>query len=325
MQSTFSVPNGSVPGWTSALQLQQVVQPTQAIHATQIRPACQPNQTQVMVVHPTNHGQHQLHMSQVGWTDPRLNTARMMKACQTWKSEKKVQNDADRCRWQQEKAILQQQYQLLHSEYQAALVHIQNLALQHGELDKKLKMDQCKYQELNKTYVISMQREQNKYNALNNMYNETCIQLRNEKGKCNALNIKLEESARKLSNEQLKYKVLNRIHAETKKILHSARQKGDDVAKFIESKNKSSGDQDQYKTLSLNSSSEQPVMSSLKDEPYMEHVPVRVDGSQSSSHDPMKAEGEYAFCERSKHLVVPPGFERSSSTSASGPGAGNVE
>jgi len=325
MQSTFSVPNGSVPGWTSALQLQQVMQPTQTIHAAQIRPACQPNQTQVMVVHPTNHGQHQLHMSQVGWTDPRLNTARMMKACQTWKSEKKVQNDADRCRWQQEKAILQQQYQLLHSEYQAALVQFQNLAIQHNELDKKLKMDQCRFQELNNTYVISMQREQNKYNALKNMHNETCIQLQKEKGKCNALNIKLEESARNLRNEKQKYDLLNRIHAETKKILLSAPPKGDDGVKFIESKNKSSGDQDQYKTLSLNSSSEQPVMSSLKDEPYVEDVPVRVDGSQSSSYDPKKAEGENAFCERSKHLVVPPGFERSSRSSVLGPGAGNVE
>jgi len=323
MQSTFPVPNGSPGGW-SPVQLQQVMQPTQTIHAAQIHPACQPSQAQVMVMHPSNHGQHQLHMSQVGWTNPGLNTARMMKACQTWKSDKKVQNDADRFRWQQEKAILQQQYQMLHSEYQAALVHIQNLAIQHNELDKKLKMDQCKYQELNKTYVISIQREQNKYNALNSAHNETCIQLRNEKGKCNALNIKLEESTRNLRNEQQKYEVLSRIHAETKKILHSVRQKGDDVVKFIESKNKSSGDQDQYKTLSSNSSSEQPVKSSLK-EPYVEHVPVRVDGSQSSSHDPMNAEGENAFCERSKHLVVPPGFERSSSTSVSGPGAGNLE
>jgi len=262
-------------------------------------------------------------MSQVGWTNPRLNTARMMKACHTWTSDKKVQNDADRCRWQQEKAILQQQYQLLHSEYQAALVHIQNLALQHNELDKKLKMDQCKYQELNKTYMINMQREQNKYNALNSMHNETCIQLRNEKGKYNALNIKLEDSIRNLRNEQQKYEVLSRIHAETKKILHRVRQQGNDVVKFIESKNKSNGEEDQYKTRGPNPSSEQPVKSSLK-ESYMEHVPARVDGSQSSSHNPMKAEGENAF-ERSKHLIVPPGFERSSSTSVSVPGAGNVE
>jgi len=312
MQSTFSVPNGSVPGWTPALQLQPVMQPTQTIHATQIHPACQPGQAQVMVVHPSHHGQHQLHMSQVGWINP------------SWKSDKKVQNDADRCRWQQEKAILQQQYQLLHTEYQAALVHIQNLASQHNELDKKLKMDQCKYQELNKTYMINMQREQNKYNALNNMHKETCIQLRKEKGKCDALNIKLEESIRNLRNEQDKYEVLSRIHAETKKILHRARQKEDDVVKFIESKNKSNGEEEQYKTRVPNSSSEQPVKSSLK-EPYMEHVPARVDGSQSSSHKPMEAEGENAFCERSKHLIVPPGFERSSSTSVSGPGAGNVE
>merc|ERR550534_2936260 len=229
MQSTFSVPNGSVPGWIPALQLQPVMQPTPTFHSAQIQPTVQPNQTHVMVVHPSNQIQQQLYISQTGLTNPRSNTDRMKMACQAWKSDNKVQNDANRCRWQQEKVILQQQYQLLHAEYQTALVHIQTLTLQHQELDKKLKINHCKYQDLNNTYMITMQREQNKHN-------ETCIQLRDEKGKCNALTIKLEESTKKLRNEQQKYGVLSRIHAETKKILQSARQKGNGVVKCIESK-----------------------------------------------------------------------------------------
>jgi len=312
MQSTFSVPNGSVPRWTPALELQPVMQPTPTFHFAQTQPARQPNQTHVMVVHPSNQIQQQLYMSQAGL--PRLNTDRMKMGCQALRSDNKVQNDANRCRWQQEKVILQQQYQLLHAEYQTALVHIQTLTLQHKELDKKLKINQCKYQELNNTYVITMQREQNKYNALSNMYNETCIQLRDEKGRCNALTIKLEESTEKLRNEQQKYGVLSRMHTETKKFLHSARQKQNGVAECIESKNKSDGDKDKYETVSLNLSSERQVKPSLK-ETYFERAPVSGDETQSSTYNNVKAAGANKLCEGIKHLVVPPGFEMSTRVS----------
>jgi len=314
MQSTFSVLNGTVPGWTPALQLQPVMQPTPTFHSAQIQPTGQPNQTHVMVVHPSNQIQQQLYISQAGLTNPSLNTDRMKMACQAWKPDNKVQNDANRCRWQQEKVILQQQYQLLHAEYQTVLVHIQTLTLQHKELDKKLKINQCKYQELNNTYVSTMQREQNKYNALTNMYNETCIQLRDEKGRCNALKIKLEESTKKLRNEQQKYGVLSRMHAETKKFLHSARQKRNGEVKCIESKNKSNGDKDKYETVRLNLSGERPVRPSLK-ETYFEHVPVSGDESLSSTYNTVKAAGPNKLCEGIKHLVVPPGFERSTRVS----------
>merc|ERR1719193_678471 len=196
-------------------------------------------------------------MSQAGL--PRLNTDLMKMGCQALRSDNKVQNDANRCLWQQEKVILQQQYQLLHAEYQTALVHIQTLTLQHKELDKQLKINQCKYQELNNTYVITMQREQNMYNALSNMHKETCIQLRDEKGRCNALTIKLEESTEKLRNEQQKYGVLSSMHAETKKFFHSAQQKRNGVVECIESKNKSNGEKDKYETMGLNLLGERPV------------------------------------------------------------------
>merc|ERR1719193_1751043 len=199
-----------------------------------------------MVVHPTNQVQYQVHMNQAGWSNQQLNTAQMTMACQTWKSDKKLPTDGDWCRWQQETVRLQQQYQLLHSEYQAALVQIQTLTLQHSELDKKLNMDQWKYQELNNKYQIAMQAQQNKYNVLSSMHTETSNQLRSEKGKCSALTIELEESTMNLKNEQRKYKVLSAIHAETKKTLHSIRQKRVEVGNAIESKSKSVSIQGQF-------------------------------------------------------------------------------
>jgi len=320
MQSTFSIPDGSVSGWTPAMQLQPVVQPAHTLHATQIQRTAQPNPTQVMVVHPSNQVQYQLHMSQAGWTNPQFNTAQMTMARQTWKSDKKEQNDGGWCLWQQERVRLQQQYQLLHSEYNAALVQIQNLTVQQEELGKKLKMEQWKYQELNNKYFIDMQTEQNKYDVLNNMHNETCIQLRDEKGKCNALSIKLEESSKNLKNEQQKYILLSRIHAETKKILHSLRQKRDEVVNDIDSKNKSIIDKDQYEAVSPILSRAQSVKSN---EPCSEHVPAGLHRSHSSTRDLMQAAGANAFSERINHLVVPPGFERR--IRVSGQGVGKVE
>jgi len=302
MQNTFSMPNGSVPGWTPAMQLQPVVQSAQTVHATQIQPALQHTQTQVMVVHPSNQIQYQLHMNQAGWTNPQPNTAQMAMACETWAPEKKVNTNVDWCRQNQEKVRLQQQYQLLHTEYEAALIQIQTLSLQHKELEKKLKMDQWKYQELNNKYVLDMQTEQKKYNALSNMHTETCIQLRNEKGNCNALSIKLEESKKSLMNEQQKYGVLSRIHAETKKILHSVRQKSDEVVTIV-NKNSKIGGHDQYDAKNPALLRERPVKST-PGKPYLEYIPA----SHSITHDPIKVAAVKSYSERCNQLVSPPGF-----------------
>jgi len=301
------------------MHLQPVVQSPQAVHTTQIQPGVQPSATQVMVVHPSNQVHYQLHMSQ-GWTNPRLNTAQMAMERQTWKSEKKVNGNGDWSGWNQEKLRLQQQYQLLHSEYQAALVQIQTLTLKHKELDRKLKIDQWKYQELNNKYMIGIQIEQNKNKALSKVYNETCIQLRNEKGKCNALNIKLEESSKNLRNEQQKYKVLSRIHAETKKILHNIRQKRDEVAYVVDSKGKSV-DMKQFDagTVMLK---EQPGESALNG-PVLDRVNVTLQASRTTTHDSMQAKEAIAHSERSNHLIVPPGF--GGSTQISSQASGTVE
>merc|ERR1719285_800950 len=271
-----------------------------------------------MVVHPSNQIQYQLRMNQAGWRNQQLNTAKMTMACQ-WKSDNKVQTDGDRSGWNQENVRLQQQYQLLHSEYQAALVQIQTLTLQHKELDRRLKLDWWKYQELNNKYMIGIQIEQNKYNALSKVHNETCIQLRNEKGKCNALNIKLEESSKNLRNEQQKYKVLNRIHVETKKILQSVRQKRNEV-NVVDSKSKSIG-MKQFDTGTA-IMEEQPRESTLTG-PVLESGNVALQASRTTTHDSMQANEAIAHSERSNHLIVPPGF--GGSTQVSSQASGTVE
>merc|ERR1719397_132929 len=255
-----------------------------------------------MVVHPSNQIQYQLHMNQAGWTNPQPNTAQMAMGFETWKPEKKVNTNVDWCRQNQEKVRLQQQYQLLHTEFEAALIQIQTLTLQHKELDKKLKMDQWKHQELNNKYVLDMQTEQSKYNALSNMHTETCIQLRNEKGSCNALSVKLEESKKSLKNEQQKYEVLSRIHAETKKILHSVRQKRDEVVTIV-NKNSKVGDLDQYDAKNPTLLRERCVKST-PNKPYLEYTPA----SNSITHDHIKVAAVKSYSERCSHLVSPPGF-----------------
>merc|ERR1719285_242541 len=271
-----------------------------------------------MVVHPSNQVQYQLHMSQ-GWSNPQLNTAQVAMSRQAWKPDKRLNGNGDRSGWNRENVRLQQQYQLLHSEYQAALVQIQTLTLQHKELDRRLKLDWWKYQELNNKYMIGIQIEQNKYNALSKVHNETCIQLRNEKGKCNALNIKLEESSKNLRNEQQKYKVLNRIHAETKKILQSVRQKRNEV-NVVDSKSKSIG-MKQFDTGTA-IMEEQPRESTLTG-PVLESGNVALQASRTTTHDSMQANEAIAHSERSNHLIVPPGF--GGSTQVSSQASGTVE
>merc|ERR1719397_2426209 len=183
-------------------------------------------------------------------------------ACQ-WKSDNKVQTDGAWCRWQQESVRLHKQYQLLHSEYKAALLQIQTLSLQYSELDKKLKIDQWKYQELNNKYMIAIQIEQNKYNVLSNMHTETSNQLCIEQNKCNVLTVELEESTKNLKNEQQKYEELSALHAETKKTLHNMRQKDEQVLKVINSKNKSTSNKGQYDSkhqILLNDGLAKPIL-----------------------------------------------------------------
>lgn len=315
MQSTFSIPNGSAPGWTPAMQFQPMVQPAQTVHASQIQPAMQPSQTQMMVVHPSNQIQYQLRMNQAGWRNQQLNTAKMTMACQ-WKSDNKVQTDGDWCRWQQECVRLQQQYQLLHSEYRAALVQIQTLTLHYSELDKKLKIEQWKNQELNNKYMIAIQMEQNKYNVLSNMHTETSNQLCIEQNKCNVLSVELEESTKNLKNEQQKYEELSALHAETKKTLHNMRQKDEEVGKVIDNKSNSASDKGQYDSkhqILSNDGLVKPILI----EPHLEHLTVGQRGSLSNI-DPTDTTGGDTSTERESHLIIPPGFERCTQLSGQG-------
>lgn len=322
MQSTFTVPNGSTPRWAPAIQVQPMVQQAHTGHASQIHPSVLPPQRQLMVVHPSNQVQYQMNMNQAGWRNQQMNTAQMTMAYQTWKADKSVPTDVNLYRWQQENVRLQQQYQLLHSEYTAALIQIQTLTLQHNELDKKLKIDQWKYRELNNKFMIAMQSEQGKYNVLSNMQTETSNQLHREQGKNNALSINLEESTKNLKNEQKKYRALSAKHAETKQTLELMRQKRDEEGEVFESKSKFESDKGEFKVGHQIVSRERPAKPMLE-KSNLQDLPIAPRGSLSSTIDPIQINGGNATTERSNHLIIPPGFE--SCTRISGEGVGKLD
>jgi len=315
MQTNFTIPNGSTPGWTPTIQAQHVVKPSHTVHVTQLPSALLPSQGQIMVVHPSHQMQYQMHMNPAGWSNQQMNNAQMRMACQTWKSDKKVPKGVNMFRGQQENVRLQQQFELLHSEYQAALIQIQTLTLQHSELDKKLKIDQWKYWELNNKFMIAMQSEQSKYKVLSKIHSETSNQLHREQDKCNALSINLEESTKNLKNEQKKYKALSAIHAETKKNLRSMRQKRDEGGNVVGSKRKIESDKSGFEMAHQIASIElsaQPV----------EYSPIAPRWNISSTTDCIQTTGGNISNERKNHLIIPPGFERC--TRISGTSAGKV-
>merc|ERR1719397_627097 len=84
-------------------------------------------------------------------------------ACGVWQSS---QQQAE---WgfQQESAKLQQQLQILQSEYQNAMCQIRNLKLNKSGIDKKLEVELYKYNLLTKKFAEDVQNEQRKYNELN--------------------------------------------------------------------------------------------------------------------------------------------------------------
>jgi len=308
MQSTFSAPNGLTPGWTPTVQLQPVMHPVHTVHSSQMQPVMQPSQTQLMVVHPSSHLQYQLQMNKAGWSNQQSNTAQMTMACQTLNSENKLPMDCNYVRSQQENLRLQRQYQLLQSEYQAALIQMQTLTLQHTELDKKLKMDQRKYLELNNKYMIAMQSEQTKYNVLKNIHTETSNQLHREQGKCNALSVELEESRKSLKNEQLRYKFLTAVHAEAKKTLLSARQEHHEVrSSACESESKHASDKCNADVHQL--SWKKPATKPNSKECNLELVPEHCHWNLSNATENRETTGAKAFCKRRNGLVIPPGFE----------------
>jgi len=322
MQSTFTVPNGSTPRWAPAIQVQPMVQPAHSVHASQIQPTVLPSQRQLMVVRPSNQVQYQINMNQAGLRNQQLNTAQMTMAYQTWKADKRVPTDVNLFRWQQENVRLQQQYQLLHSEYQAALIQIQTLTLQHNELDKKLKIDQWKYQELNNKFMIAMQSEQSKYNVLSNIHTETSNQLHREQGKNNALSINLEESTKNLKYEQKKYEALSAKHAATQQTLELMRQKRDEEGKVFESKSKFESDKGELE-VGHQIVSRERLAKPILEKSHLQDLPIEPCGSLSSTIDPLRITGGNASSERSNHLIIPPGFE--SCTRVAGEGIGKLK
>jgi len=311
MQPTFTIPNGSATGWTPAIQVQPFVRPSHTVRTTQIQPAVLPAQRPIMVVHPSNQVQYQMHMNQTVWSNQQMNTAQMTMARQTRKSEENVPTDVNLFRWQQKNVRLQQQYRLLYSKYQAALIQIQTLTLQHNELDKKLKIDQMNYQELCTKFQIALQCEQNKYNVLSNTWTETSNQLHREQGKFKALSINLEESTKNLKNEQEKYIALSAIHAETQKTLHSMRQKRYEEGNVTESNSKFESDKGQFE-VGHHIVPREHLGKPVHDKSNLQQLSIKPHSSLSSTIDSTQnTEGNTAIERRdNNNLIVPPGFER---------------
>jgi hypothetical protein len=311
MQSTFPSSNGLIPGWTSTVQLQQpLVQPVQTVHASQLQPVVQPSQTQLFVVPPPNQGQYQILMNRTGYSNHQSNAAQMSMACQTWNSDQTLPTDSTWLHCQNETLRLKRQYQLLHSEYQSALIQIQTLTLQNTEIDKKLKMNQRNYLELNKKYINAIQLEQKKYIVLQSMHSETSNQLHREQCKWNALNIELEESTKNLKNEQQKYKFLNGVHDEAKKTLHSAQRHNDVSSVLSKCEGKHLSDKCKHNDTHLLLSKEKATMPN-NIQYHSENIP---EGSpwKVSTEDPRTKCGDKAFSGSSgsnNHLPIPPGFE----------------
>lgn len=303
MQSNFSIPTGSKSGWAPEIQLRQVVQAT---HPSQIQPVFQSSQTPVVFVHPSNQMQYQLLTNHAGYDHQHVGTAQKTIAYETCESQQKLLGNCNIQPWQQENMRRHQQYQLLQSQYQAVLIQIQTLTLQHSELGKKLRLNNLRFQELNYKYMISLQSVQKKFDILSQIHAGISHQLNTEQGKCNALSVELEESTKNLQNERQKYIALSAINSETKKSLHSERLKYQKLVNVSCSEGKSSYKGD-YVRESL--SGERPKKMVLNEHAKMQHVANGFLGNPSSTINPIKNNRSNAYHKMRNEPIIPPGFE----------------
>lgn len=144
-------------------------------------------------------------------------TAQMTMACGVWQS---AQQQAE-WSFQQESAKLQQQFQILQTEYQNAMCQLRDLKLNKSGIEKKLEVEQYKFSLLNKKFADDVQNEQRKYEVLNAMHAETIKLLHSEKRKYNRLSEELENSKSDLDKEQRKNEVLKVLNNEVEKVLRS--------------------------------------------------------------------------------------------------------
>lgn len=291
MQSTISIP------------LQPMVPPSQTLLPNQIQPLMLPSETQITVIRPSNIVLNQLQMDREEGDTQHLNTAQMAFASQMWKPDKNLSSTGSCLGLPQENLRCQQNYQLLHSDYQLALLQIQTLQIRQNLLDKKLWMDQLKYQKLHNKYMAAVQ-WQNKYHVLSNMHTKTIKQLRNEQDKCNILSIELAETARSLENERRKCKFLNSIKVETNKNLSTGGKKHDKLVNANQNENQYTHDErvyDSTRQISLKQRSTSRTHSESC------HQLLR---NFSGTLSPLQTKRAKASSGKSNHTVIPPGFEK---------------
>jgi len=296
MQSTISIP------------LQPMAPPSQTLLPNQIQPLMIPSETQITVIRPSNIVLNQLQMDREEGDTQQLNTAQMSFASQMWKSDINLSSNGSCLGLAQESLRYQQNYQLLHSDYQSALLQIQTLQIRQNLLDKKLWMDELKYQKLHSKYLAAVQ-WQNKYHVLSKMHTKTIKQLRLEQDKCNILSTELAETARSLENERRKTKCLNSINAESKN-LSTVGKKRDKLVNANQNENKYTYNERAYNSVHQ-SSLKQRSTSRTRSESC--HQLVR---NFSNTISPVQSKRAKASNGKSNHTVIPPGFENCARVSA---------
>jgi len=293
MQSTISIP------------LQPMVPPSQTLLHNQMIPS----ETQITVIHPSNIVLNQLQMDRREGNTQQLNSAQMSFASQMWQSDNNLSSNGSCLGKSQESLRYQQDYQLLHSDYQVALLQIQALQIRQNLLDKKLWMDQLKYQKLHNKYLAAVQ-WQNKYHVLSKMHTNTIKQLRQEQDKNNILSTELAETAKSLENERRKSKFLISINAETNKNLSTEGKKLDQLVNVNQNENKYTYDEREYNSerqISL----KQRSTSSTHSESC--HQLLR---NFSNTISPLQTNRAKVSDGKSNHTVIPPGFENCARVSA---------
>jgi len=297
MQSTISIP------------LQPMVPPSQTLLPNQIQPLMIPPETQITVIRPSNIVLNQLQMDREEGDTQQLNTAQMSFASQMWKSDINLSSNGSCLGLAQESLRYQQNYQLLHSDYQSALLQIQTLQIRQNLLDKKLWMDELKYQKLHSKYLAAVQ-WQNKYHVLSKMHTKTIKQLRHEQDKCNILSTELAETARNLENERQKCNFLNSINAETNKNLSTAGKKRDKLVNVNQNENKYTCNERPY-------NSAHPIyLKQRSTSPTHSESCHQLLTNFSDTISPLQTKRAKASNGKSNHTVIPPGFEKCARVSA---------
>jgi len=242
-------------------------------------------------------------------------TSQMTMACGVWQSSQQAEWS-----FQQESAKLQQQMQILQSEYQNAMCQIRNLKLNKSAIEKKLEVELYRFNLLTKKYAEDVQNEQSKYNVLNAMQTETIKLLQSEKLKYKRLSEELEISKSDLCKEKRKNEVLKDLNSEVEKVLRSETLQRKKQIKEEAPVTEGETAIQKYEAARQIFSKESIAELTMNDLSHLECLAEEFVGNVASTSAPKGEEANGAQnCTKvtagTADLNVPPGFERPSPAS----------